>query len=68
MSARAQGSHAYGDAFKENSGHAASSAVRKEGAEPFAAEPSYDASQDIADIDRRLSALQDFLKAAKAPR
>ena len=30
--------------------------------------PSYDAAQDIADIDRRLSALQDFLRAAKAPR
>ena len=51
----------------QNFGHA-SSALRKEAAEPLAAEPSYDASQDIADIDRRLSALQDFLKAAKAPR
>jgi len=51
----------------ENFGHA-SSALRKEGVDPLAAEPSYDASQDIADIDRRLSALQDFLKAAKAPR
>ena len=26
----------------------------------------YDATDDIQDIDRRLSALQDFLKAAKA--
>lgn len=51
----------------ENFGHA-SAALRKEGVDPLAAEPSYDASQDIADIDRRLSALQDFLKAAKAPR
>ena len=51
----------------QNFGHA-SSALRKEAADPLSAEPSYDASQDIADIDRRLSALQDFLKAAKAPR
>ena len=28
----------------------------------------YDATQDINDIDRRLNALQDFLKAAKVPR
>ena len=32
------------------------------------ASPSYDATDDIQDIDRRLNALQQFLVAAKAPR
>ena len=46
------------EAFKENH------AQLKEGAQV----PSCDSSADIQDIDRRLNALQDFLKAAKVPR
>ena len=36
--------------------------------EDVSSDQTYDATQDINDIDRRLNALQDFLKAAKVPR
>ena len=63
----AQGAYESG---KENFGHASSAVCREDEHQEVsgAASSPYDAAQDIADIDRRLSALQDFLKAAKAPR
>lgn len=70
------------DSHKENEGgpqyeamqHAPSKGLRHQHAEthhnkaaPPASSDSFDANKDIEDIDRRLEALQDFLKAAKGP-